>query len=586
MYARHFDLKQDPFSIAPDPRFLFMSDRHREALAHLLFGVTGTGGFVLFTGDIGTGKTTVCRCFLEQIPAACNVAIVFNPKLSVMELLQNICEEFHVTVDTSVGSISLKSYVDALNVFLLQSHAAGQSNVLIIDEAQNLLPEVLEQLRLLTNLETHERKLLQIVLIGQPELRTMLERPELEQLAQRVIARYHLESLDLADTTRYIQHRLTVAGHTGRLPFDDKALRRIFALTRGVPRRINLLCGRSLLGAWANGLHLVDHRMIDKAAAEVFGPKADHRGLHISIFAAVAMAAFGALALLLAVILHFWPSAVATEAVAARGAPIGPARVASAASAAVSSAASSPAPSLALAPVPVPVPAPAAMVSSAPSPGVSAAGSTRNAAEDLDTVLSQLSPDIGPAWRELGLAWKFDFGKENPCAAAVLWRLQCFRTNEQTLSLVRQLDRPGILKLQRGEESPVYAVLVGLTDQAAVLESGGVRHSVTLISLARFWRGEFATYWQPPPGYVSDMRLGSSSVVLGVLSNQLAVLEGKQARLGTNATATLDDGLVSRVKAFQKGQGIKADGHPGPMTFMQIEKALGLGGPSLEIGSK
>ena len=365
MYARHFDLKQDPFSIAPDPRFLFMSDRHREALAHLLFGVTGTGGFVLFTGDIGTGKTTVCRCFLEQIPAACNVAMVFNPKLSVMELLQNICEEFHVTVDTSVGSISLKSYVDALNAFLLQSHATGQSNVLIIDEAQNLQPEVLEQLRLLTNLETHERKLLQIVLIGQPELRTMLERPDLEQLAQRVIARYHLESLNLADTTRYRQHRLTVAGHSGRLPFDEKALRRIYALTRGVPRRINLLCGRSLLGAWANGLHLVDRNMIDKAAAEVFGPnsKGPRPG---SMFAAAALGALGAMALSLAVALHFWPRAVATEPVVAKVVPTAPVPAASAAPLAV-----------AITPNTVPkVPV------------------------DLEAVLPQLNSGMGPAWRE------------------------------------------------------------------------------------------------------------------------------------------------------------------------------------------
>ena len=213
MYSRHFDLKRDPFSIAPDPRFLFMSERHREALAHLLFGVTGTGGFVLLTGDIGTGKTTVCRCFLEQIPANCNVAIVFNPKQSVLELLQNVCEEFHVTPDLSAGEPSLKTYVDTLNAYLLQSHAAGQSNVLIIDEAQNLTHDVLEQLRLLTNLETHERKLLQIVLIGQPELRGMLEQPSLEQLAQRVIARYHLESLNAAETQRLA--RLAADGGRG-----------------------------------------------------------------------------------------------------------------------------------------------------------------------------------------------------------------------------------------------------------------------------------------------------------------------------------------------------------------------------------
>jgi len=188
MYSQHFALEQDPFSIAPDPRFLFMSERHREALAHLVFGLNGNGGFVLLTGDIGTGKTTVCRCFLEQVPQQCRLAMVFNPRLSVLELLQTIGEEFHITLEPKANPKSLKTHVDALNRFLLEGHAAGQTSVLIIDEAQNLSAEVLEQLRLLTNLETHERKLLQVVLIGQPELRNMLERPELEQLAQRVVA--------------------------------------------------------------------------------------------------------------------------------------------------------------------------------------------------------------------------------------------------------------------------------------------------------------------------------------------------------------------------------------------------------------
>src|SRR5450830_74662 len=282
MYSHHFGVTQDPFSIAPDPRFLFMSERHREALAHLLYGVTGPrqaasgtgGGFVLLTGDIGTGKTTICRCFLEQIPTGCQVAYIFTPKLRVTELLQSICEEFHITVaPAALRAATGKDYTDALNAFLLQRHAAGQSSVLIIDEAQNLEAEVLEQLRLLTNLETNERKLLQIVLIGQPELRTMLARPELEQLAQRVIVRFHLDALTAAESSQYIGHRLAVAGHTGALPFDRPSLQRIHHLAQGVPRRINLLCGRALLGAWANGLHRVDRTVVDKAAAEVFGPE-------------------------------------------------------------------------------------------------------------------------------------------------------------------------------------------------------------------------------------------------------------------------------------------------------------------------
>jgi general secretion pathway protein A len=540
MYSRHFDLKRDPFSIAPDPRFLFMSERHREALAHLLFGVTGTGGFVLLTGDIGTGKTTVCRCFLEQIPANCNVAIVFNPKQSVLELLQNVCEEFHVTPDLSAGEPSLKTYVDTLNAYLLQSHAAGQSNVLIIDEAQNLTHDVLEQLRLLTNLETHERKLLQIVLIGQPELRGMLEQPSLEQLAQRVIARYHLESLNAAETQRYIQHRLTVAGHTGPLPFDTKALRRVFALSRGVPRRINLLCGRALLGAWAQSLHRVDSGMVDKAAGEVFGVKTTDSWM------AVRSHAWPLLALSIAVAVSgyfLWSNGHRT-----RTEPM----------------------SHAVAP-PTPLPAPLAV---APVP-----------MEDVDALMPSLSISLTSAWRALGPLWKLEPGSDDPCQAAVRQQLVCHRASELTFLLLRQLGRPGILTLQRGTSAPVYTVLTGLNDQAATLLLDGKVHRVTLASLTRVWQGDFATYWQPPPGYTPDGPDGAASPALGELSSRLSILEGKPAQAGPVTPLALDGALKARVKAFQKGQGIKSDGHPGPMTYMQLEKALGLSRVSLEDGA-
>src|SRR3990167_4128970 len=224
MYAPFFGLTQPPFSIAPDPRYLFMSERHREALAHLLYGVGGGGGFVLLTGEIGAGKSTVCRAFLEQVPRRCNVAYIFNPKLTVEELLRSVCEEFGVPwAHPGGGDPTVKDLIDPLNEYLLRTHAVGQNNVLIIDEAQNLSAEVLEQLRLLTNLETSERKLLQIILIGQPELRDMLARPELEQLAQRVIARFHLDALSEAETAHYIHHRLTVAGRPQGGVFDRAA---------------------------------------------------------------------------------------------------------------------------------------------------------------------------------------------------------------------------------------------------------------------------------------------------------------------------------------------------------------------------
>ncbi|MBC7730090.1 MAG: AAA family ATPase, partial [Microbacteriaceae bacterium] len=270
MYASFFGLKQLPFSIAPDPRYLYMSERHREALAHLLFGVQGGGGFVLLSGEIGAGKTTVCRCFLEQVPPDCQVAYIFNPQLTVPELLQTVCDEFGIAVPVGAVPASLKTYIDALNAHLLAAHAQGRHCLLIIDEAQHLSAEVLEQLRLLTNLETRERKLLQIILIGQPELRTLLAGAGLEQLAQRVIARYHLGALTAPDTAAYVAHRMAVAGLAGPLPFDAAALRRIHRLSGGVPRRINLLCDRALLGAFAEGRARIGARIVGRAASEVF----------------------------------------------------------------------------------------------------------------------------------------------------------------------------------------------------------------------------------------------------------------------------------------------------------------------------
>ena len=272
MYESFFGLRQAPFTIAPDPRYLFLSERHREALAHLLYGLEGGGGFVLLSGEIGAGKTTLCRAFLEQVPAHTHVAYVFNPKLDAVELLQTICGEFGVPVPPGPGheAPTIKDHIDALNAFLLRVHAEGGHSVLIIDEAQNLSADVLEQLRLLTNLETAERKLLQIILIGQPELRGMVARPELEQLAQRVIARYHLGPLDEADTARYLAHRMSVAGLQGELPFDTRAVQRLHALSGGVPRKINLLADRALLGAYAAGRAKVEQQVIERAAREVF----------------------------------------------------------------------------------------------------------------------------------------------------------------------------------------------------------------------------------------------------------------------------------------------------------------------------
>ncbi len=543
MYSQHFGLTQDPFSIAPDPRYLFMSERHREALAHLLYGVTGSGqrqasgGFVLLTGDIGTGKTTICRCFLEQIPVGCHVAYIFNPKLTVSELLQSICQEFHIDLSGSDHrNPSVKDFIDALNTFLLDSHAAGQSSVLIIDEAQNLSAEVLEQLRLLTNLETNERKLLQIVLIGQPELRAMLERPELEQLAQRVIARFHLDALDASESTQYIAHRLTVAGHHGALPFDAGALRRVLQLARGVPRRINLLCGRALLGAWAHGQQRVDAKVVEQAAVEVFGTGSGKAaGVQRT---RISYSVLAVILLLLAIGTGWlvWRTSAGMKA----------------------------APATASAASPVPVKTPVAAVAPAALK-----------VEDIGQLWSQLPTDINVAWRVLAQRstplLRLADGDAAPCQSAAAQQMLCYRADKLNLALLRQLGRNGILTLQNGSAAPRFAVLVAMDEHAATLQVGSERHRVGWLALAQFWHGEFATLWRPPPGYRVNLHVGDRAEVIDYLVQQLQRIDGVAPN--PQQPQLFDAALRERLRTFQRLQGLKSDGLPGPMTFMQLDRA-------------
>jgi general secretion pathway protein A len=536
MYASYFGLKQEPFSIAPDPRLLFMSDRHREALAHLLYGVGGGGGFVLLTGEIGTGKTTVCQLFLEQVPAHCNVAYIFNPKLTVTELLQSVCEEFHIALPPHERAATVKDYLDPLNAFLLREHAAGRSSVLIIDEAQNLSADVLEQLRLLTNLETRERKLLQIVLIGQPELRSMLARPELEQLAQRVIARYHLDALAEPETAHYVQHRLEAAGLTRPLPFDRRALRLIHRITRGVPRRINLLCDRALLGAFAGGHAAVNRAIVQKAASEVFdqSPRAAFAPWQrMAVGAGVALAAAAG----------WW--LVASQR------PV-PRPLAQAASPVVAK--------------------PVVPVAAARAPP--AAGGAAPAIAVPPTLLS----DQGQAWRELARAWKLAPGEGDACRALQREQVQCF-SRPMTLALIRQLARPGIVTLDAASGRPSYALLTALTADSATLRAGDGEQTVTLAALAARWRGEFATLWRSPPGYNNRIGDGQGGPVVDWIATTLTAFDGAPPPSGPKS---LDAGLRSRVLAFQLAQGLPADGRPGPMTFMQLNRVAGLDEPRLQ----
>jgi len=554
MYAPFFGLKQEPFSIAPDPRYLFMSERHREALAHLLYGLGGGGGFVLLTGEIGAGKTTVCRCFLEQIPRRCNVAYIFNPKLTVTELLRSVCDEFGIPfAHQGPGTPTVKDYIDPLNEFLLKTHAVGQNNVLIIDEAQNLSADVLEQLRLLTNLETNERKLLQIILIGQPELRTMLAKPELEQLAQRVIARFHLEALSEKETMQYIRHRLAVAGMSRSVPFERNAMRRIHQLSRGVPRRINLLCDRALLGAYADNKSKIDRAIVDKAAGEVFDTPTTllpqmRRGRVAWIGTGVGVGLAAGVALF----------AVVTAAVDSGARKPSAAPVQAAATQKL-------APPAAIKPV--------AAVTALP-----ASQSAAVALADARTIQQSLIRTERDAWRELAPAWRLTLPDGDPCEAAQQQQVRCFRSTSSNLALMRQLGRPGIVSLRDESNRTGYALLTGLTDRNATLRTGGVSHTVSLAALAQMWRGDFATFWRAPGGYLNNIADGESGPAVDALAAQLATARGQAL---PSHPQRFDMTLKSQVSAFQLAQGLKADGVAGPTTFMQLNRASGIDEPRL-----
>lgn len=285
MYASYFNLRESPFSITPNPDYFYLSEQHKEAFAHLIYGFQQDAGFVLLTGEVGAGKTTLCRCIMGVLPEGVDVALILNPRISERELLGMICDELHINYPKSSTK---KNRLDRLNEHLLQSHADGRRTVLLIDEAQTLSDRALEHVRLLTNLETAKHKLLQIILVGQPELIETLDKPELYQLAQRITARFHLRPLPLRDVEGYIDHRIQTAGNRERI-FTDAAIRTVARLSNGTPRLINIICDRSLLGAYASEKTKVTAGMVHSAAKQVSGRNRRRRYIRPLVYAAMAM---------------------------------------------------------------------------------------------------------------------------------------------------------------------------------------------------------------------------------------------------------------------------------------------------------
>lgn len=461
MYLRYYGLHEPPFSITPDPRFVHLSERHRDALAHLLFGIDkgGGGGFVQLTGEVGTGKTTLSRLLLEQLPQDARIALVLNPRQNAVELLETICEELHIDIEGRRGST--KSLVDALNGYLLDAYAKGLRVVLLIDEAQNLPADALEQVRLLTNLETDTQKLLQILLLGQPELREMVARPELRQLAQRITARFHLTPLDARETGDYLRHRWRVAGGQ-KFPFEAKAVQRLHQRSGGIPRLLNVIAERALLAGYARDAAVIDAKLVEAAANEVL-PAATKRRWWPWLTAVAGMAT-------IALVAMQWRTAPAPSPASA--------------------------PAKAMAGV-----SPAATPRSSPAPART--GSLDAAA--LTQLLGATGDTPVPAWQAVLARWKLPADSitvdpAGPCTPAAD-EVHCVQGRAR-LDVLLALDRPALLRLQAGG-ARAWALLLGADARKARLRIGARTFDLDRLLLQSHWNGEFVALWAgratPPP---------------------------------------------------------------------------------------
>lgn len=558
MYASFFGLNEKPFSITPDPRYLYLSRRHAEALAHLLYGITESGGFIQLTGEVGTGKTTVVRTLLEQLPEHAEVALVLNPRLSPEEFLLTICDELHIRVPDRA---SPKSIVDALNEHLLAAHAAGRRVVLIVDEAQNLSADVLEQIRLLTNLETAKQKLLQIILIGQPELREVLARSDLRQLAQRITGRYHLEPLEPDELRSYVRHRLEVAGSRTEI-FTPGALRALHQCSGGVPRLVNVVADRALLGAWSHEEPVVSSKMARKAASEVFGERIKRQARRAPAATIILLGLAGvAIAILAGIVTTIVRERMDPPPVAASTEPVS--RVVRQPTVA------------AVQPEPI-QPAPAEPTPAEPVPQATPAAA---AAEPLGIRLAsgELATGTDAAFAGLFARWGLEYRPEigPACDQAGANGLRCL-LQRGTWGELAALNRPAILVLRDRDGREHQAVLNRLGDDGAELLAGDRAIVVPLGELLELWYGEYLLLWRPEAGDGRPLTLSSAGTDVLWLRRALADLRGTPV-LPANSDI-YDPGLESAVREFQRSRRIAVDGIAGAMTLITVNDALDLAG--------
>ena len=546
MYTKFFGLNEKPFSITPDPRYLFMSERHGEGLAHLVYGVTESGGFIQLTGEVGTGKTTLVRTLLGKLPDEVDIALILNPQVTVLEFLQVICQELAVPLPED--SSSAMALVDALNRYLLDAHSRGRRTVLMVDEAQNLSDDVLEQLRLLTNLETAKQKLLQIILIGQPELREVLAKNSLRQLAQRVTGRYHLEPLSRDEAMHYIDHRLKIAGGIGEI-FDDRAKRNVHRLARGIPRVMNVICDRALLGAYGQETRTVNSKLVKRAAIEVSGQTSSSQGLKwvAAVLAVTAVALIGSSVL----------SPVADE-----GAPT------------VSTVLEQPDTTIPAATIVTEEIDTAEVPSDHPEPSF-----------ERQLVAGDLGVTRQQSLAQMLVLWSVETvdGSVFDCAALASYGLSCLQ-QRGSWNLLKQLDRPAILTLVDSNGNSYESVVTALGESDVEFTVNGFTKTYPLADVSELWFGRYLIVWRPPNGSAGAIAPGMRNINVLWLRESLAAL-GNAAVASNEDGRYFDTGLEEQLRNFQRQHRLQIDGLAGQRTQILINSMLAQDGtPRLSGG--
>lgn len=552
MYLQYFGLHENPFSIPPDPQYLYLSRGHQEALAHLQYGLSEAGGFVQLTGEVGTGKTLLIRALVERLPEGVDVALILYPVLTVSEFVAAICDELRVPYPGEKAS--LKQLIDALNTHLLRTHAQGRRTVLIIDEAQNLSREVLEQIRLLTNLETTKQKLLQIIVIGQPELSNMLAQQDLRQLAQRITARYSLAAITHDETRYYIAHRCRVAG-ARRLLFKYSALHHAHVLTGGIPRLINILCDRALLGAYTHGENMVDVRIIKRAAKELGSGAIPRRRL-----IPWTLVAGSTLAVVLAVSFWYgwpqWTQPSSTVETTASAAP-------SATSSAVPEATTAASDEANAATIPPKMPV-----------SVETALENPEARTDTDTAMKNLFDRWGVDYASLSGA--------TGCERALKAGLHCiYQTG--TWNNLRQHNRPAVIELQDSSGTKHHVLVSALAADKVSLVMGNLSQDFAVQDVGRHWFGKYLLLWKPSVPKQELLRLGDRGEAIVWLRDALARYRGEP--LMANAKDVFDRDLQTQLMQFQSRHSLASDGVAGQITLAKLQSYVTGQSPTLSANN-